>query len=965
MTVHAFDSSPHPIVAPTADVDAPACGLLTPYRVITGVRRSKGVPMNGTNDAEQISSFLSSAARGPAALLIEGEVGIGKTAAWLAAAEEARLGGFRVLSARASRDEREFAFGIASELIADVEADVLSSLPETQRIAAERNLLQVAEHQSTDDQRAVVAAFTAIVNKLADASPVLVAIDDVQWLDAASRDLLAFAARRLRGRVRLLLTERTTPDGAASWLKLDSPDALSRMRIRPMEPSRLQRMITDRVGRSFSRPTMMRIAEVSGGNPFYALELARSLLSNPTPAATAALPPALAEIMRVRVGRFDDEVRRVLLAAACISDPTVDVMATMTSTTVDRLVHLLEEPERHGVITIEGNRVRFTHPVLAYGVYSQALPAQRRRMHRILADLESAPEQRARHMALAVVSADPETLTALDVAAAVVNVDGDPAAAAELVELAIGLGGDTTARRLEAARHHLRAGDLERARGLAESAAAGLAAGEQRAAARMLVASTLMCHGDFGAAAEMFAQATTDVPRQPALLVRAHLCLAMAQLSLGNADAAHRHSVQAMTHAERLKDPHLISQSLAMHVTLLCRRGLALDLKTLDRAANLEDLDEDAPAPFSAHVVNALVLAWTGRLAEAKPKLAAIVARRASRGADCDLPWLQFHAAIVDVGLGRYDDAARTAEDMLLRAEQIGGNHFRILAAVPAALAAAYAGREQDARKAVESALADTSAPDGQWTTPWPTMALGFLEVSLGNHAEALNVLQPLLSRWRRAVDVDIATFYFIPDAVEAMIAMNTLDPAEELTTSLEHIGSRLNHPWMSADGARCRSMLLAAMGDLDGAERAALRAMAEHGKIPAPFERARTQLVLGGLQRRLRRRQAARTTLEAALATFQSLGAPIWAARAEAELERINLLRGHESELTPAEQRVVELAATGMTNKDIAAALFISPKTVESNLGRVYRKLGIRTRFELGRRLNADTRDSTTDGEG
>ncbi|MCW2512743.1 MAG: transcriptional regulator, luxR family [Mycobacterium sp.] len=919
--------------------------------------------MNGTNDAEKISSFLSSTARGPAALLIEGEVGIGKTAAWLAAAEEARLSGFRVLSARASRDEREFAFGIASELITDVEADVLSSLPKTQRIAAERNLLQVADHQSTDDQRAVVAAFTAIVNKLANASPVLVAIDDVQWIDAASRDLLAFAARRLRGRVRLLLTERTTPDGAASWLKLDSPDALSRMRIRPMEPSGLQRMITDRVGRSFSRPTMMRIAEVSGGNPFYALELARSL-NNPTPAATAALPPALAEIMRVRVGLFDDEVQRVLLAAACVSDPTVDVMATMTSTTVDHLVHLLEEPETHGVVTIEGNRVQFTHPVLAYGVYSQALPAQRRRMHRVLADLESAPEQRARHTALAVVSADAETLTALDVAATVVSVDGDPAAAAELVELAIGRGGDTTARRLEAARHHLRAGDLERTRGLAESAAAGLAADEQRAVARMLVASTLMCHGDFGAAAEMFAQATIDAPRQPALLVRAHLCLAMAQLSLGNADGAHRHSVQAMTHAERLKDPHLISQSLAMHVTLLCRRGLALDQKTLERATNLEDLDADAPAPFSAHVVNALVLAWTGRLAEAKPKLAAVVARRASRGADCDLPWLQFHAAIVDVGLGRYDDAARTAEDMLLRAEQIGGNHFRILAAVPAALAAAYAGREQDARKAVESALADTSAPDGQWTTPWPTMALGFLEVSLGNHAEALNVLQPLLSRWRRAVDVDIATFYFIPDAVEAMIAMNTLDPAEELTTSLEHIGSRLNHPWMSADGALCRGLLLAARGDLVGAERAALRAMAEHGKIPAPFERARTQLVLGGLQRRLRRRQAARTTLQAAVATFQSLGAPIWAARAEAELERINLLRGHESELTPAEQRVAELAATGMTNKDIAAALFISPKTVESNLGRVYRKLGIRTRFELGRRLNADTRESTTEEE-
>ncbi|MDT5178448.1 MAG: hypothetical protein QOJ95_2646 [Mycobacterium sp.] len=965
MTVHAFDSPLRPLVPPNADLESPPCGLLTPYRVITGVRRSKGVPMNGTNDAEKISSFLSSTARGPAALLIEGEAGIGKTAAWLAAVEEARLNGFRVLSARASRDEKGFGFAVASELIGEVEPEVLDALPATQRLAAERNLLQATGERSSGDQRAVVAAFTAIVNRLADVSPVLVAVDDVQWIDPASRDLLAFAARRLRGRVRLLLTERTTQDGAASWLRLDSPDALSRMRIQPMEPSRLQRMITDRVGQSFSRATMTRIADVSGGNPFYALELARSLC-NSAPAATAALPPALAEIMRLRVGHFDDEVKRVLLAAACVSDPTVDVMAAMTSTTVEHLVHLLEGPETHGVVTIEGNRVRFTHPVLAYGVYSQALPAHRRGMHRALADLESAPEQRARHMALAVVSADPEILAGLDAAAIAVDAKGDPAAAAELIELAIGLGGDTSARRLEAARHQLRAGDVDRSRALAESVATGPAAGEQRAVARLLIAETLMCTGEFGDAVETLAQAMTDAARQPRLLARAHLCTAMAELSLGHGDNAHRHSVQAMTHAEQLKDPHVISQSLAMHVALQCRRGLGVDQPTLDRATRLEDVaDLQTPAPLSAHTVAALVLGWTGRIAEGKSRLAEVLERRAAHGFNSDLPWLQFHAAMGDVWLGCYADAERTAEDMLVRAEQIGGSHLRVLAAVPAALAAAYTGREQDARKEVEIAFADASVPDGEWTTPWPTMALGFLEVSLGHHVEALNVLQPLLSRWQQAIDIDAAAFYFIPDAVEAMIAMNDVDQADELTTSLQHNGLKLDNPWMSAAGARCRSMVLAARGELDDAERAALQAMAEHDRIPAPFERARTQLVLGQLQRRLRRRQTARATLEEAHATFESLGAALWTARAEKELGRINLLRGQYSELTPAEQRVAELAATGMTNKDVAAALFISPKTVESNLGRVYRKLGIRTRFELGRRLNADNRGPTTEGDG
>jgi ATP/maltotriose-dependent transcriptional regulator MalT len=703
---------------------------------------------------------------------------------------------------------------------------------------------------------------------------------------------------------------------------------------------------------------------VSGGNPLYALELARAL-SNPTPSVTATLPQALAEMLRNRVGHFDAEVMRVLLAAACVSDPTVDVMATMTSTAVDRLVQLLERPETDGVITIEGNRVRFTHPVLAYGVYSQALPAQRRRMHGVLAEIESRPEQRARHMALAVVCADPETLAALDAAAIATNLKGDPAAAAELVELAIGLGGDTPSRRIEAARHHLRAGDLDRCRALADAAAAVLPAGEQRAGARMLIAATRMYHGDFGAATEILAKAMADAAKRSRLLVRAHLCSAMAQLSLGNGDAAHRHSVQAITHAERIGDPHLLSQSLAVHVALQCRRGFGLDRATLDRAMALEDMDEDTPPPFSAHGVNALVLAWTGRLTEAKFELTAVLERSAARGADCELPWLQFHAAMIDIGLGRYGDAARTAEDIVTRAEQIGSSHIRILAAVPAVFSAAYTGRELEARKEIDGAVADGWTPDGQWTTPWPMMALGFLEVSLGNYAEALDVLQPLLSRWQRAVDVDIATFQCIPDAVEAMIATNDLDRVEELVMSLEHNGTRLDHRWMSAVGARCRSMLLAVHGDLDGAERAALQAMAIHETLAAPFERARTQVVLGQLQRRMRRRQAARTTLESALATFTGLGAPLWAARAEVELGRISLLRGRDSELTPSEQRVAALAATGMTNKDVASALFISPKTVESNLGRVYRKLGIRTRVELGRRLNADHQGSATEGEG
>ena len=920
--------------------------------------------MNGTDDAERMTAFLTAAASRPAALLIEGEPGIGRTTAWLAGAEQARLAGFQVLSARAGRDERERAFGVASQLIGEVEPDLLVALPTMQRRAAEHTLRGRGGDHRDHDRRAVVAAFTAIVNALAEASPVLIAVDDAQWLDDATRDLLAFAGRRLRGPVGVLLTERTTADGAASWLALGSPDAVTRMRVSPMEPSRLQRLIADRVGRPFPRATMVRIAETSGGNPFYALELAST--AGVPGLAPAALTPALGELVRLRVGHFDDEVGRVLLAAACLQDPTVDVMASMTSTSVDRLVGLLEKPETQGVVTIEGNRVRFTHPVLAHGVHSQADPGLRRDMHRMLADLATTQEERVRHLALSADGPDPETLRALDEAADAVDGRGDPTTAAELVEMAIGLGGDTAARRLAGARFQLFAGDLDRSRALAEAAVAALPPGAARASARLLVAATLMCRGEFEPAALVLQRAMADAGKQPKPLLRAHLSSAMVQSSLGNADVAQRHSLQAITHAERLGDPHLISQSLAVHVVLRTRRGLGLDRPTLDRAIALEDRDVPTPAPFSASAVDALAPAWLGRLGESASKLRSVLAQSTGRGGEPDVQWLQFHAAMVDVWLGRYADAARKAEEMRTRAEQLGGVHVRVLAAVPAALAAAYTGREQDARREIEDALADSAVPGGQRRTTWPPMVLGFLEVSLGNHMQALGVLAPLLARWQRGEDTDIAIHFVVPDAVEAMVAVDALDEADALVEHLERNGARLEHPWLLATGARSRGMVLAARGDLAGAERAALRAMAAHEQHTAPFERARTQLLLGQLQNRLRRRQAARTTIEAALAAFDELGTPVWTARAAAELARIHLLRGQGPDLTASEQRVAELAAAGMSNKDIAATLFISPKTVESNLGRSYRKLGVRTRVELARRLHDEQPGSgrATDGD-
>ncbi len=198
----------------------------------------------------------------------------------------------------------------------------------------------------------------------------------------------------------------------------------------------------------------------------------------------------------------------------------------------------------------------------------------------------------------------------------------------------------------------------------------------------------------------------------------------------------------------------------------------------------------------------------------------------------------------------------------------------------------------------------------------------------------------------------EIVVAAFVPDAAEAMIALDRLADAEPLVDALERNGNRLDRPWMLAVGARCRALLLAARGDVDAAYLAVEAAMGHHDRLPMPFERTRTQLLLGQLQRRQRRKDAAAATLRDAVRRFEEMGTPLWAERARAELARANVAHSGTDALTPSELRVAELAAGGMSNRDIAKALFISPKTVEANLARIYRKLDIHSRAHLSRHI-------------
>ncbi|MBB5161602.1 LuxR family transcriptional regulator [Mycobacterium sp. AZCC_0083] len=908
-----------------------------------------------------IADFLTTAESGQAGLIIEGEAGIGKTNLWLDAVEQARTRGFRVLAAQVGEAETVLAYAAVGDLLGDIETATLDGLPEVQRLAVDRVLLRAAGDGLVTDQRVVAAALSSIVDALSPTTPVLVAIDDVQWLDPSSHAVVAFAARRLRGRVGVLLSERCEPDKGTAWLRIGEPDDFTHIRLGPMSLGGLHSIIMANLGKPLSRPVMVRIAELSGGNPFYALELARAMGGRPLQ-PEPGLPRTLAELVRLRIGRLDGDVRTVLLAVASVSAPTVDLLARVNDTTAERIVDLLEGVEADGIVGIVGNRVRFSHPLLARGVYTDATPASRRAMHRALAAIEAEPELRARHLALATASSDDTTFKALDAAADAARGRGAPAAAAELLDLAIGLGGDKPWRRIRAAGDHFYAGNTDHAESVLTPMVDQLRPGMLRGIALNLLAAIRIYDNNFVTAMDLLARAVDDTQDVAPILVQTLLNLSFTQgmgafaegtPAHGTFDESMTNARRAATVAETTGIPGLASQALAHWAHTQFMYGHGIDEASLTRALELEQVNDDVPMPFSASAVEALILAYTGRIDEARTRMRAVYERCVERGADRNVLVVAEYCALIEMWSGNLTEAAVMADAAIERAQQLGGGTVDVIGLSIRAAVHAHAGHGTEALADVDAALRAAQACGAPRMTEWPLMAKGFMEVSLGRYDDAVVTFAPMVSRLGIIPGTEIMSGWYLPNAAEAMVALSRLDEAEPLIEALERNGAEHDRPWMLAAGARCRALWLAANGDVDAALESVNRAMAEHDRTPMRFERARTRLLLGKLQRRRRLKDAASKTLAEALAEFEEVGAPWWADHVRAELARTNVRPNSAVALTPSEQRVADLAASGMTNRDVAATLFIGIKTVEHNLSRVYNKLGIRSRAELGRRMD------------
>lgn len=891
--------------------------------------------------------------QGPDALLFVGEPGIGKTTVWLAAIEAAGARGFRVLVARPSAAETQLSYACLADLLSSVEASLLEALPQPQRRAIEAALLRSGVAQYPMDGRATGAAFLTILEHLSDDAPVILALDDLQWLDSSSARTLDFTLRRVSSRVGVIATVRSDTDvDPARSIVLPAPSRTMRVGLEPLRLPEIHTLLRTRLGGSWPRPTLERILDISGGNPFYALEIARAMRVDDSHNQGLPLPRSLSELVRDRIRGLPIDVQTLLLAAAALADPTVERVQNALGQTPEAAEHLLGIAENADVVRVDGHLIEFTHPVLATAVYTSAPAGERRALHRRLARIVANPEERARHLALAAVRADPETVEALDDAAARAQSRGGSATAAELLDLAIGLGATAPDLRIRSAQHHFDAGNPLRARAILEHLVAELPQGTARAEALTLLATIRLHDDSYREAAGYLEQALQEASDDLRLRVRILVALLFVLVNLGRISDGLRLVDTTVEAAEQLKNPDLLAQALASGVMIRFLSGCGLDSTSLNRALALENPDRPTPVMLRPTLIHALLLGWTGSLDEAREALLRLRQSCLEHGQESDLMFAAFHTVIFECWRGDLAHARLLAEDTMDRALQLGTDLPLAIALFIEANVAAFTGQTEVARRAAREALEIFERGTCLAVTVWPLVTRAFLDVSLGDYAAAAVTLGPLAAAASSMGYGEPAAAPFAGDAIETFIELGRMQEAAQLLSDLELNGRRLDRPWALALAGRGRALLLAAKGDLEGAAEAAQQALVQHERLAMPFERARSLLVLGQIQRRRRQKRAAATTMREALDAFEELGMPLWSARARRELERVAVSGPAFTGLTPSERRVAELAVTGLRNREMATALFISPKTVEANLARIYRKLDIHSRAELGQRM-------------
>ena len=809
---------------------------------------------------------------------------------------------------------------------------------------------------------------------LSAGAPLVIAVDDAQWLDRPSASVLEFCFRRLQSEpVSIVLTFRD--EGTAFPLGLDRAlplDNLRRVRLAPLSLGAIGEILRSRLGAVFPRYTLTRLYEACGGNPFYAMECARALLDHPRMFLTnepIPIPQSLSDLVRRRLRRLTPGVRRVGRLVAASSDSRERLIRAACDDQESWMA--IDQAIDDGIIERDDDALRFTHPLLRSVLYSEMTPNERREAHQRLGVIAEDVEERAWHLALGADRPSEKIAGMLGRAAQHAASRGAAEAAAALDEQAarltpVGHPDAARERTVHAADFHFHAGNIPRSRELIQSALATCPSGPLRAPLLLRLATIHYHLNGWPLAEQTFRQVVEEVPNDPALRAHAEQELAFARVVAGDLPTALHWAKVSLCSAEQAADPHLVAHSLARIAGFEFFQGHGIRLDLLETAEVLgASTGEEPPGRlplFGPSLIRGLVLKWCDRMDEARLTLAGQYRQALDRGYEASLPFLLYHFSELECWAGNWDAAEEYALEGCRVAEEIGQQTMRPATLYSLALIRAHRGQISQARDLASEALALCDQTGNVPLTSQVLSVLGFAALSLDDH-EAVHSHLGRVAEATAAFGLgEPSVVKFLPDEIEALAALGQVDLARSLTLQLEMQGKSLGRRWALATSARCRAHLAAVNGDLEGARTACEQALSQHEQLPMPFELGRTLLVMGMIERRARHKPVARESLGRALGIFEHLGAPLWD-KARRELSKIAMGRPVHG-LTDTERSIAALIAQGQTNRQVASTLFVTQNTVQTHVRHIFQKLGVRSRTELAARLLSTTASTATAGE-
>ena len=738
-------------------------------------------------ELERIAAFLDLDAAGGRALLIEGEAGIGKTTLWRAGVSQARERGWDVLTAGPAAAEARLGFAVIGDLLTGVVDEIVSLLPAPQRQALEVALLLEDARGRPPDERTVAVAVLGALRALARGRSLLVAVDDVQWLDRPSADVLSFVARRLGDDPVALLVAQRTQEESGPPLGLDRAfrEELLRLRLRPLSLGATHRLLRSRLGLTLPRPAIQRLHTACGGNPFFALEIGRVLKERPDELSShepLPVPHDVEQLVRQRIERLSEPGREAVLAAALLGDLTASLVEQAASRAG------LEEGVTAGVLVSDGDGLHFAHPLFAEAATSVTHESRRSEMHLRLAALLPDPEARAQHLALGTSEPDAEVAVILDRAAEVARGRGARSSAAALAEHAARLTPqddlEAFGRRTTIAAHWwLDAGDTRRSLSLIEPLVRRLPRGRRRLEALHAQARAVEDRRVCRSILEDALAEADGYPDQQAVFLFG-LCSEL--IHALEFDAARERAPIAVELAEQSGDPSVVVLALGMAGALDVGVG---GLQVLHRARELErDI-----AAFDPYDSPTTWLGWwllaNDELDVARRLLVEQHATAVDRGDDWSRTWLHWPLTEVECRAGRYEDACAYAETGLELAEQSDHIYVQSVLLFSRALVAAHVGDGATARACAEKSLATANAVHSELFAIRARIALAFLDVSEGAYEDALHHLAGLS-------EVGLTgpywvTYPFWGDLFESLVSVGNLEHAHSLLEDIDQHRAR------------------------------------------------------------------------------------------------------------------------------------------------------------------------------